>query len=83
MNHDGTVLRSWGGGGGGGGGVGRGSTQQVGRRPEVQPLTLLYTIFDRKGIPVMYPLLKIGLPFIYLKRRLYLFSLLLNAPSLE
>ena len=43
----------------------RASTQQVGRRPEVQPLTLLSTIFDRKGIPVMYPLLKIGLPFIY------------------
>ena len=58
MNHDRTVQRS-------GGGGGRGSTQQVGRRPEVQPLTLLYTIFDRKGIPVMYPLLKIGLPFIY------------------
>ena len=58
MNHDRTVQRS-------GGGGGKGNTQQVGRRPEVQPLTLLSTIFDRKGIPVMYPLLKIGLPFIY------------------
>ena len=60
MNHDRTVQRS-------GGGGGKGSTQQVGRRPEGQPLTLLSTIFYRKGIPVMhmYPLLKIGLPFIY------------------
>ena len=35
-------------------------------RPEVQPLTLLYTIFDRKGTPFIYPPLKNGTPFTYL-----------------
>ena len=36
------------------------------RRPEVQPLPLLYTIFDRKGSPFVYFLLTNGTPFIYL-----------------
>ena len=35
-------------------------------RPEVQPLTLLYTIFFRKGTPFVYLLLEKGTPFIYL-----------------
>ena len=32
-------------------------------RPEVQPLTLLYTIFDRKGTPLIYHLLINGTLF--------------------
>ena len=32
-------------------------------RPEVQPLTLLYTIFVRKGTPVVYLLLTKWFPF--------------------
>ena len=35
-------------------------------RPEVQPLTLLYTIFSEKGTPFVYLLLEKGTPFIYL-----------------
>ena len=35
-------------------------------RPEVQPLTLLYTIFHEKGTPFVYVLLTNGAPFIYL-----------------
>ena len=35
-------------------------------RPEVQPLTLLYTIFDRKGTFFVYLPLKNGTPFTYL-----------------
>ena len=31
--------------------------------PEVQPLTLLYAIFDRKGTPFIYLLLKLADPF--------------------
>ena len=38
--------------------------------PEVQPLTLLYTIFDRKETPFVYLLLKDRIP-------------LINIPSLE
>ena len=34
--------------------------------PEVQPLTLLYIIFDRKGTPFVYLPLKNGPPFTYL-----------------
>ena len=34
--------------------------------PEVQSLTLLYTIFDRKGTPFVYLPLKNGTPFTYL-----------------
>jgi len=36
-------------------------------RPEVQPLTLLYTIFFKKGTPFVYLLLEKGTPFIYLQ----------------
>ena len=36
------------------------------RWPEVQPLPLLYTIFDRKGTPFVYVLLTNGTTFIYL-----------------
>ena len=35
-------------------------------RPEVQPLTLLYTILDRKGPPLVYLLWTNGTPFTYL-----------------
>ena len=37
-----------------------------GLRPEVQPLTLLYTILDRKGPPLVYLLWTNGTPFTYL-----------------
>ena len=68
-----TVQRSGGGGG---------ALQQLISAPGSNPLALSYTIFHRKGIPSDL-LLKIGIPFIYLKRTLYPFLLLLNAPSLE
>ena len=35
-------------------------------RPEIQPLTLLYTIFHEKGTPFVYQLLTNGTPFICL-----------------
>ena len=35
-------------------------------RLEVQPLTLLYTIFHKKGTPFVYLLLTNGTPFTYL-----------------
>ena len=35
-------------------------------RPEVKPLTLLYTIFHEKGTPFVYLLLTNGTPFTYL-----------------
>ena len=45
-------LSSRGGGRGGGGGYGYSTNVYTGRlRPEVQPLTLLYTIFHAKGTP--------------------------------
>ena len=42
-------------------GVGEG-----GLRPEIQPLTPLYTIFHEKGTPFVYLLLTNGAPFTYL-----------------
>ena len=45
-------------------------------RPEVQPLTLLYTIFHEKGIPFVHLLLTNGTPFTYL---VYNFAYLLTA----
>ena len=48
---------------------GGGGTQQIfmGRlHHEVQPLTLLYTIFDENGTPFVYLLLTNGTPFTYL-----------------
>ena len=35
-------------------------------RPEIQPLTLLYTSFHEKGTPFAYLLLTNGTPFTYL-----------------
>ena len=35
-------------------------------RPEVQPVTLLYTIFHEKGTPFVYPLMNSGTPLTYL-----------------
>ena len=50
---------------GGGGGVSK--NFYTGRlRPEVQPLTLLCTIFHEKGTPFVYLLLTNGTPFTYL-----------------
>ena len=59
---------STGGGGGAGGGVGGYSTKfYTGRlRPEIQPLTLLYTIFERKGTPFVNILWTNSTPFTYL-----------------
>ena len=54
-------------------GLGGGGTLQMFIRggsagPEVQPLTLLYTSFARKGYPFRIPLLQLanGTPFTYL-----------------
>ena len=44
--------------------------------PKVQPLTLLYTSFDRKGTPFIYPVLTNGNPFTYLAKN---FASLLTA----
>ena len=74
MNHSGTVHCTTLGAGG--------TPSKVDLRPEVQPLTLSFTFFHRKSIPSDL-LLKIGITFIYLERTLYLFLVLLNAPSLE
>ena len=54
-------------GGGGGGWGGRYSTKfNTGRlRPEVQPLNLFCTTFDRKGTPFLYLLLTNGTSFAY------------------
>ena len=48
----------------GGGGLTKFCTGRV--RPEVQPLTLLYTILDRKSTLFVYHLLTNGIPFTYL-----------------
>ena len=48
-------------------GVSIGEGGYTGRlRPEVQPLTLLYTIFHEKGTPFVFLLLKNGTLFRYL-----------------
>ena len=59
--------------GGGGGGEGGHSTKFYTERlrPEVQTLTLLYTIFDRKGTPCRIPSTENGTPFIYLRSDFY------------
>ena len=63
--HDYEVIKSLNNPGGGGGGYLK--KFYTGRlRPEVQPLTLLYTIFFKKGTPSVYLLLEKGTPFIYL-----------------
>ena len=49
------------------GGGGYSTNVYTGRlRPEVQPLTLLYTIFHKKGTPFVYILLTNVTPFTYL-----------------
>ena len=51
----------------GGGGGGYSTNVYTGRlRPEVQPLTLLHTIFHEKGTIFVYLLLTNGAPFTYL-----------------
>ena len=40
-------------------------------RPEVQPLTLLYTIFSEKVPLFVYLLLEKGTPFMYLLKKTY------------
>ena len=50
--------------GGGGGNSKKFYTRRL--RPEVQPLTLLYTIFFKKGTPFVYLVLEKSTPFIYL-----------------
>ena len=51
-------------------------------RPEVQPLLFLYAIFDRKGTPFIYLLLKNGTPFTYLVDNFASHSTALNSLSL-
>jgi len=51
---------------------GRGYSTKVytGRlHPEVQPIALLYTVFDKKATPFVYLPLKIGTPFTYLLKK--------------
>ena len=51
----------------GGGGGGDSKNVYTGRfRPEVQPPTLLHTIFQEKGTPFVYLILTNGTPFTYL-----------------
>ena len=51
-------------------GRGHSTTSYTGRlRPEIQPITLLYTIFDRNGTPFVYLLLTNDTPFSYLAVR--------------
>ena len=52
-----------------------------GLRPEVQPFTLEYTFFERKGTPFVYLLSKNGTPFTYLVQNLEYLSTALNAQS--
>ena len=42
-------------------------------RPKVQPLTLLYTIFERKGTPFVYLLLTNCTPLLHMTRTLHSF----------
>ena len=51
-------------GGGGGGVLNKFYTGRL--RPRVRPLTLLYTILDRKGTSFVHLLLTNGTPFTYL-----------------
>ena len=63
---------------GGGGGVVPSKVLHGEGSPKVQPLTLLYTIFDRRGNPFVYLLLTNGTPFTYLAQN---FVSLLTAPN--
>ena len=51
--------------------------------PKVHPLTLLYTIFDRKGTPFIYPLLANCTPFTYLAQNFPSFLTAVNSLSLK
>ena len=52
--------------------------------PEIQPLTLLYTNFDRKGASFVYPLLINGTRFTYLVSNFaFLTARKVNALSLK
>ena len=49
------------------GGGGESTNNSMGKlRPEVQPLTLLFTTFHENGTPFVYLLLTNGTPFTYL-----------------
>ena len=52
-------------------------------RPEVQPLTLLYTIFHEKGTPFVYLLLTNGTPFKYLVQNFASLLTAVNALSFK
>ena len=52
-------------------------------RPVVLPLTLLYTIFDRKGITFVYLLLTNDTPFTYKVQNFASLLTAVNAPSLK
>ena len=61
------LIINTGGGKGGGGGRQDSTNFYTWRlRSEVRPLTLLYTIFYKKGTPFVYLLLTNGTPFTYL-----------------
>ena len=52
-------------------------------RPEVQLLTLLYTIFHAKGTPFVFLLLTNGTPFTYLVRNVGSLLTAVNALSFK
>ena len=51
--------------------------------PEVQPLTLLYSIFHEKGTPFVYLLLINGTPFTYLVKNFASILTAVNALSFK
>ena len=51
--------------------------------PEVQPLTLLYSIFHEKGTPFVYPLLINGTRFTYLVKNFASILTAVNALSFK
>ena len=52
-------------------------------RPEVQPLTLLYTTLDRQDTLFAYPSLTNSIPFTYWFRKLHPFLTPVNTPSFK
>ena len=66
------------------GGWGYSTNAYTGRlRPKAQPLTLLYTSFDRKGTPFVYHLLTNGTPFTYLVKNIASLLTTVNALSFK
>ena len=66
------------------GGEGYSTNFYTGRlRPEVQPLTLLYTIFQGKGAPFVYLLFTYCTPFTYLVYNFVSLSTAVNALSFK